>query len=335
MRDGRLTGPELSSFARHMTSCVACSGEAKELDGLAEGLRAARAEPTDELHVARERTRLVAAFDRSLLAADGRPRGRWLVPLTAAIAVVCGVFLFSRPRPGSPLATPSSAVIHADLGTAWSKDVEAGTEKVVLAHGVLAIHVDHGTSHRQRLLVVLPDGELEDIGTTFTVSAENGHTERVTVQEGSVLLRLRGRAPVALSSGESWERLPPAAAGNAPISTPQRAEEKLTRLAPSRKERPVASPSPSPAASVGRDASEDFPAVVRLLDSGDACRAAAGFRQFASDHPSDSRAEDAAYLRVIALHRCGSDEEMKEAARQYLNVYPKGFRRAEVERLSQ
>jgi hypothetical protein len=336
MRDGRLAGPELSSFARHMSTCDTCAGEAKALDALAEASRARHEEPIDELHVARERTRLLAAFDRSLLAAERRSSG-WLVPLSA-IAVVCGVFLFWRSRPSFPLSAPSSAVIHADPDTAWSKDVEAGVEKVVLVRGVLAIHVDHGTAHRQRLVVVLPDGELEDIGTTFRVSAANGHTKRVTVQEGSVLLRLRGRPPVALSAGESWPPEAPTAGASTPMATPPPAEERPARIVPSHKERASSSPVPVISAPVGRNASnasEDFRAIVRLLDAGADCRAAAGFLRFASDHPSDSRAEDAAYLRVIALHRCGSDDEMKEAAREYLAVYPRGFRRAEVERLSQ
>jgi hypothetical protein len=316
-----------------MTACAACSAEAKALDGLAEGLRAGHVDLIDELQVARERTRLLAAFDRSLLRSE-RPWARWLVPLTAAVAVVCTVFLFSRSRWVAPPVVSSIAGIQAEQDTVWSKEVEAGTEKVVLVRGVLSIHVEHGASHRQRLLVVLPDGELEDIGTTFTVSAGNGHTERVTVHEGSVLLRLRGRSPIALSAGESWPSTPTAAAG-APIITPPPSDERPTRPGPLRRQKVATLPPPALADAAGRDASEQFRAAVRLFDSDDDCSAASGFLQFASQHPNDSRAEDASYLRVIALHRCGSNDEMKEAARAYLNVYPKGFRRAEVERLSQ
>ena len=52
---------------------------------------------------------------------------------------------------------------------------------------------------------MLPDGELEDIGTTFTVSAEDGRTTRVAVQEGSVVLRIHGQPPVAIGPGETWD----------------------------------------------------------------------------------------------------------------------------------
>jgi hypothetical protein len=335
MRDGRLTGPELGAFARHMATCGACADEAKAHDVLAEALRNGRGEPVDELHVARERTRLLAAFDRSLLATERGRSERWFLPLTAAIALACGIFIFSRSRPVEPPSAPSNVVIGGDRDAVWSKHVEAGGEKVVLVRGALAIHVDHRISRGERLIVLLPDGELEDIGTTFTVAAANGHTQRVTVQEGSVLLRLHGRSPVALSAGESWTaNLAPRASG-APIALPPPAAERPARLGPSRKETVAASPATLTAPSVGDDASEDFRAVVRLLDAGDDCQAAAGLHRFASQHPSDSRAEDAAYLRVIALRRCGAPREMRQAALEYLNAYPDGFRHAEVERLSQ
>src|SRR6478752_5493787 len=49
-----------------------------------------------------------------------------------------------------------------------------------------------------------PDGELEDIGTTFAVSAEAGRTTRVSVDSGSVVLRIRGQAPLSLGAGDTW-----------------------------------------------------------------------------------------------------------------------------------
>ena len=47
----------------------------------------------------------------------------------------------------------------------------------------------------------------------------------------------------------------------------------------------------------------------------------------------DGAAEDAAYLRVLALWREGRIEEVRSAARQYLTNFPHGFRRIEVESL--
>jgi TolA-binding protein len=77
-----------------------------------------------------------------------------------------------------------------------------------------------------------------------------------------------------------------------------------------------------------------FRAAMVALDAGDVREAAAAFTSFLLRYPRDPRAEDAAYLRVIAFQRCGADVEMRQAAQQYLLRYPAGFRRTEVERLS-
>src|SRR5262245_28858464 len=84
MRDGRLTGTERASFERHASICPACAREVEALDALAGALRANHPVRADELHVRRERTRLLAAFDGELLASR-RPHatGRRL-PLAAA-----------------------------------------------------------------------------------------------------------------------------------------------------------------------------------------------------------------------------------------------------------
>jgi hypothetical protein len=50
--------------------------------------------------------------------------------------------------------------------------------------------------------------------------------------------------------------------------------------------------------------------------------------------PQNTAEEDAAYLRVLALLREGRREEARLAAASYLGKFPKGFRRAEVERIA-
>jgi outer membrane protein assembly factor BamD (BamD/ComL family) len=73
---------------------------------------------------------------------------------------------------------------------------------------------------------------------------------------------------------------------------------------------------------------------MEALDRGDNRGAATLFGAFLARHPGDRRAEDAAYLRVIALQRCGDAASTKDAAREYLRRYPSGFRRVEVEPMS-
>jgi hypothetical protein len=82
------------------------------------------------------------------------------------------------------------------------------------------------------------------------------------------------------------------------------------------------------------DPATDLRAAVATLSAGQHQEAAAAFAAFLLHHPRDPRAEDAAYLRVIALQRCGGGADMKAAAREYLQRYPAGLRHAEVEALS-
>ena len=205
MRDGRLTGAERASFSD--TSPVhGVSREVQALEDLAESLRASPPDPAavDELHVRRERTRLLAAFDGALLA----PRRSWgvghrLLGSAAVAPLVIAILVLPRMRrPAEAPGHASSAVVHADTTAVWTERMVGERENVVLERGALWIDVDH-SSGEGRLLVVLPDGEMEDIGTTFMVSAEDGRTTRVAVEEGHVVLRLRGQAPIALGPGDA------------------------------------------------------------------------------------------------------------------------------------
>lgn len=325
IRDGRLTGAARASFERHSTSCADCAREIEALGAVAAAVRSTPYAPADELHVRRERTRLLAAFDREQVAPEQAPKARhWTLGVAALVAVCVGVVFWNAHRraPAHPIET-ARATIHAEGAATWSEHVEKEREIVRLERGVLSIHVDHARAAR-RLLVMLPDGELEDTGTTFTVQVEDAHTTRVAVQEGSVLLRLRGRSPVAIEGGAVW----PQATPESPVPAP-------SGESPSSAARLPAPPPPASSASApARDASVDFQAAVAALHRGDAHAAADGFASFLTNHARDRRAEDAAYLRVIALQRCGDATATRNAAAAYLRRYPSGFRRAEVEALS-
>lgn len=338
MRDGRLAGAERTSFERHMASCATCSREAQAIEALARSVRAsvnARAE-NDELHVRRERTRLLAAFDGALVRNERAPH-RWIWSVVVGALVLVGVVLWRTPTfrsADAPAASPPlparSTVIQADSGALYSKRVEGRRERIVLERGALRIQVTHGrASDEPALLVTLPDGELEDAGTTFTVTVADGRTTHVAVEEGSIVLRLRERPPIVLRAGEAWhvEVRPPAirASGATSASAAGSAAASPSAVVPPP---PVATPSVVP------DASKDFREAMAALKAEEHRRAAAMFAQFLDAHPGDSRAEDAAYLRVVALHRAGDERERREAARVYLREYPAGFRRAEVEKLA-
>ena len=355
LRDGRLVGAERLSFQRHLDSCARCSREVAELQMLADRLCDSGAEAdADELRARRERTRLLAAFDAKLAPPERTlPARGWLVGAAAASLLLLGIFVYVRARSIAAPGTERVVVVHADGAASWSRQSEGPVEKILLERGALSIHVDHARE-RRRLLVVLPDGELEDIGTIFTVSAEAGRTTRVSVASGSVVLRIRGQAPLALRAGETWrpsqpavaasclscEPPPAAGAASAPIIPPSAALASplaSTRLQPAQTALPPSDRRASPAASAaGHEPtpSVDFRAAMTLLDRGDNGAAAARFSSFLDAHPRDARCEDAAYLRVIALQRTGDAGSMKEAANRYLRQYPNGFRRAEVAALA-
>jgi TolA-binding protein len=341
LRDGRLTGAERGRFQTHLGVCSVCRHEAQALDALAEQLRSpGSATNADELHVRRERTRLLAAFDASLRPV-ARSRSKVWLACAALVALSALALTFGlkrlRPAPALPPA-PSSVNVHANVTAKWSRQTDNQLETVTLESGTLSIHVDHALSAR-RLLVILPDGELEDIGTTFSVTAAGAQTTQVTVQEGRVILRLRGKPPLALAAGDSWTPAPQplataSASAAAHSATPRNARSTASAspsLAPS------APASTTPASTTPASTAEpatEFHDAMLALNGGQNARAASLFGTFLTRHPHDAHAEDAAYLRVLALQRAGDASAMQQAATEYLTHYPNGFRHADVEPLS-
>lgn len=340
LRDGRLAGAELERFQSHLGSCSVCAAEARALHALALELQApSNFGEADELQVRRQRTRLLAAFHSgSMPAVPPRPAKSWRVPvfalgLLSLLGALAFAFWPARPVPAArtPALPPETVIVRADSSAQWSRRVEPQVETVTLVNGVLSIRVDHAVSQR-RLLVILPDGELEDVGTTFSVSADAGHTTHVTVQEGSVVLRLRGSPPLSLGAGEAWSPPQTAAASPPQTAAATPAPSSAPRPHPPRiKTMPLGSPAASSDAHVAADPSADFRAAMAAFNGGDPARAAAGFSAFLRQHPRDAQAEDAAYLRILALQRTGDAAATKQAAQDYLSRYAHGFRHAEVE----
>lgn len=344
LRDGRLSGPERTSFERHLASCADCSRETRALERLSEALRASYPSSTDELHVRRERLRLLAAFSREPVAPARRPTARRAVLGLGAVAAIAACFALWRLDLASSPAATSKVIVHSEGAALWSRRTDDGRERIVLERGELRIRVAAAPGQRA-LVVELPDGELEDTGTTFSVTVEAGRTVRVAVEEGSVLLRLRDRAPVAVGAGQTWTAAPPPATTasartteRAPSAEPALSAEPVEPARPAQPPRNAARPEPEPNPDRGsslRDAtSDEFRAAVEALGAGKSREAADRFSRFLERHPRDRRAEDAAYLRVLALSQSGDRAAMQSAASDYLRRYPSGFRRTEVEKLA-
>ncbi|HEY1555952.1 MAG TPA: outer membrane protein assembly factor BamD [Kofleriaceae bacterium] len=196
-----------------------------------------------------------------------------------------------------------------------------------LDDGDARIHVDHRGVWR-RLVVLVPDGELDDVGTTFLVRVRDGHTFEVAVEDGRVTF-LRGHdAPLLLTAGERWVVHEPVAAV-APVPSAAPAPPRAPST-PSIRVHAAAGATGAARAPIGdelRDAISD-------LDAGDPTTASRKLREIVERYPSDPRAEDAAYLLAIALQRASDTIGARAAARDYLQRFPNGFRRAAIEPLA-
>jgi hypothetical protein len=136
--------------------------------------------------------------------------------------------------------------------------------------------------------------------------------------------------PFAATIAEPIVEAPPASA--APTAPPVAPAIIAPRPAPPRSRASVAAPSTTaiPAENPGDEAS-GLAQGVELIERGDYGAAAERLRSFRQSHPTDVRAQDAAFLGVLALERAGRHAAAVTAAREYLATYPKGYRRAEAQ----
>jgi hypothetical protein len=312
-RDGRLSGVSLEVVARHIERCDECRELSSYFAGLGRAMRGLDVLDVDDIAAHRLRRKLLGRVDaeiagRSLpppasreLARRSAARRYLLLPLVATFAVIVGLATRSWMRaPSLPALSqaPRTTVDAVDEGGAhWTQTSNRSVEWIDLSDGTLRLRVQKAPGSK-RVVVRVPDGEIEDVGTVFHVVVSNGRTQRVGVDEGRVVIRLTHMAPITISSGTSWERpqesiatstTPSAAASAAP---PSIASAKRSQLAP-----PPSQP--------------DLP-----------------------EAPSAAK-EDAAYLRMISLLRQGRDVEARAAARDYLKRFPNGFRREEMTQIAE
>lgn len=319
-RDGRLA--DRRSLDRHLLTCTDCRARAEQLAALARSLRALPDVQEDELAAQRARNRLVEAFDATPAPAR---RGRWVA--AGGMVAAGAIYLVTARQPApSPVAVSADSISIQAEHARWSRVDDATTTTVHLDDGDARIHVDH-TRLSRRLVVRVPDGELDDIGTTFLVRVRNGHTIEVAVDEGRVTFVRDHDAPLVLTAGERW--VPPEPVTVTAPSPPAPPPPAATRPRPTTK-------ASTPAASAATGSAQapidgDLRDAVAALDAGDPQAAVKTLRIILARDP---RAEDAAYLLVIALQRASDLLGARAAARDYLQRFPDGFRRAAIEPLA-
>src|SRR5260221_3661963 len=125
MRDDRLGAAERASFELHTTVCPTCAREVATLDALANALDASHSEHPNKLHVRRQRTRLLAAFNGELLAPErlqvAPRRLLWSAAIGALATAALVVWRVHRDGDHAHPIEASRAVIRADDAAAWSE----------------------------------------------------------------------------------------------------------------------------------------------------------------------------------------------------------------------
>jgi hypothetical protein len=322
-RDGRLERGALATLERHATGCEQCRARRASLEAVAYGLRAA-SPMLDE--VALRRTRL-AMLQRaaSLLGPRRAQLGSRSRPLifaaVGAVALASAALLSMRVDLHPAIRHPAQhlLVVATPIGSAaWRRHSAPDAERIDLDEGSLRVAV-HRSPSDPRVVVRVPEGEIEDVGTLFEITVRDGHTAKLSVSRGEVVFRRFGRPDLRLQAGAAWT---PVADAHDPlevaVTTPPRTAAHAT-AAPSAK-------SSLPRGKTRATAAAVSPERTVPLD------------QAAETQPPaatpDTAAEDAAYLQVLALLREGRTDEARLAAAGYLRKFPAGFRRPEVEKIA-
>lgn len=234
-RDGRLSGAALETHERHLEQCDACRTERARIAALGRQLLDLPGPELDDVAQRRLRQQILERVDASLtgragaLASLSSSRALRIVGAVAAAALVlvlAGDWQWSRSSEGArapklvasstahdstpPVVRAVTVNVADEGGARWSRRMSADdVEHIEVSEGrvrVDVLHVVPGTA--TRVSIIVPDGKIEDVGTTFHVTVEGAHTRHVTVDEGKVVLRLRGRDPVTIEAGGSWSLAP-------------------------------------------------------------------------------------------------------------------------------
>jgi ferric-dicitrate binding protein FerR (iron transport regulator) len=327
VRDGRLRGKDLDSALRHRATCAECAEEERALSALGESISRLPELARDPLTTRRARQRLIAALNETVLDAR-RPRSIRRATLALGFAAITAVGIglaLSRPRARAESVEHFASVIEVrpEAGARWSEHTERELDRIDLEQGLASftVHPHDG----RRVVVRLPDGELEDVGTVFEVRVASQRTVHISVSEGRVAIRLRGLADFSLGAGGTWQ--PESAAPTASVASE-----------PSRGSNPLQSAERAPALALGVNAAPGSDTNT------DAARSRTRALATAPSRPSSERsaeretapdiqlakAEDDAYLHIVELLRQGKYADARVEAKSYLLRFPNGFRRVEV-----
>jgi hypothetical protein len=215
----------------------------------------------------------------------------------------------NRPNAVASATAGVTVEVRPEPGARWIETKGDNLDRIDLADGGIWLRIAR-PSLQTRVMIAVPDGTIEDFGTTLTVHVSEGRTTAVAVEQGEIAVRLEGRPEMRLKGGQSWV---------APPQTPA-----MTALADD-SDKTARRPTSSRAGGA-TPASIAHPLTTKSAEK----------RSVAGEHADDpveiaaGNAEDIAYMRIIDLLRAGKGTEARQAARDYLVRFPDGFRRLEV-----
>lgn len=260
-------------------------------DQLTRELHGLRDKPVDAVALRRGRERLLkhvsgdAEQKRSLGYA-----GRMVLAGATLVAVAASAALMFTTRDVPPSSAPpahekepvapSIASVEAD-NAQWSSSIDDTLESIVLDDGTLRLHVRRKLDSR-RVIVRVPDGEIEDVGTVFEVSVRDHRTVAVRVEDGRVTVRLAASEPLTLEAGQSWTRAEHTPAAHHARVADERRETKSVA--------PVEQSSSPPQGQLGEDAA--YLAVLHALRAGDTALAKEHAAAYLRDFPNGFRRDE-------------------------------------------
>jgi TolA-binding protein len=303
LRDGRLDALERASMEQHLEGCADCHAAHRDLARLAELLRA----PGHDGGAPRTPGPDVVAdgpgahSPRAAATRLDHRRGRMRLLQAAA--------LLDTSTERTTFAGLSAVTIPTRVG--WAMPV--GAIAVATMTAVAAL----GAGRFRAPSATAPANGDGPAATTVLVSAR----EPASVSTPAPLTTPPPPTPVTLAPAHPAEPVAVrSSAPPAPAAVGRRAPLPVTPAGPG--EQAASTPAPAP---------ETFAAGVGSMAQGNFGEAIDRLGAFRKSHPDDLRSEDAAFLMIVALQRAGRRRDAVAAAREYLSLYPSGYRRTEAQ----
>lgn len=272
-----------------------------------------------------------------------------------------------------PINVETKLGFHPSDDARFTRNRTAERDELTLEHGAIDIRLPK-IEDGKPFVVRTTDAQIAVRATAFRVEAENGKIRSVAVEQGTVEVQYAGFTAVIPAGGswratpESSEpdkqapkpdtetKAPSENTSEPPIRTvlnttpapksqyravvprddapeamdPQDkplVEEPPLILKPTPPAQVVTQATPSPA-------SRTFADAMAAMKRGDYAGSAEQLEKFAETHAGDARADEADYLRAIALQRAGKKDAAIAAAKRYLATRPNGAHRADAARIA-